>query len=60
MSRNMSRSSAQTSSQDFREIDRRIEKNKADFKYKSSCTDFKIFELTDIADVFVPFDYECG
>ena len=29
MSRNMSRSSAQTSSRDFREIDRRIEKPKA-------------------------------
>ena len=56
MSRSMSRSSAQTSSRDFREIDRRIEeKRKAVFKYNSSCTDFKIFELTHIADVFVVF-----
>ena len=51
----MSRSSAQTCSRDFREIDRRIEKPKAVFKYNSSCTDLKIFEFTHIADVFVLF-----
>ena len=55
MSRSMSRSLAQTSSQDFREIDRTIEKPKAVFKYNSSCTYFKIFEFTHIADVFVLF-----
>ena len=51
----MSRSSAQTSSQDFREIDRRIEKLSVVFKYNSPCTNFKIFEFTHIADVFVLF-----
>ena len=55
MSRSMSRSSAQTSSRDFREIDSRIAKPKAVFKYDSSCTDFKIFKFTHIADVFVLF-----
>ena len=55
MSRSMSRSSAQTSSREFREIDSRIEKPKAVFKYNSSCTDFKIFEVAHIADVFVLF-----
>ena len=55
MSRSMSRSSVQTSSRDFREIDHRIEKPKGVFKYNSSCTDFKIFEFTHIADVFVLF-----
>ena len=32
-----------------------IEIPKAVFKYNSSCTDFKIFEVTHIADVFVLF-----
>ena len=55
MSRSRLRSSAQTSSRDFGEIDRRIEKPKAVFKYNSFCTDFKIFDFTHIADVFVLF-----
>ena len=36
-------SSALTSFRDFQEIDCRIEKLKADLKYNSSCTYFKIF-----------------
>ena len=53
MSRNMSRSSAQTSPRDFREIDRRIEKPKAVFKYNSTWNFDCLWVVVDVFEVVV-------